>query len=110
MPKASDTNKGYASFEADNLRTDLRTHSKEKSNRCNRCNYTYFYEIDLKKHLKRHSGEKSSKCSQCDYVSFNAGNLRTHLKTHIGEKSFFLISLEAHQTYSVNLKTIAGQD
>ena len=23
---------------------------------------------------------------------------------------FFLISLEAHQTYSVNLKTIAGQD
>ena len=25
-------------------------------------------------------------------------------------KPFFLISLEAHQTYSVNLKTIAGQD
>ena len=24
--------------------------------------------------------------------------------------AFFLISLEAHQTYSVNLKTIAGQD
>ena len=29
-------------------------------------------------------------------------------KTHSAEKSFFLISLEAHQTNSVNLKTIGG--
>ena len=43
-------------------------------------------------------------------VSYQAGDLRMYLRTHSGEKSFFLISLEAHQTYSVNLKTIAGQD
>ena len=56
------------------------------------------------------SGEKANKCNQCEYASSHASDLRRHLKIHGGEKSFFLISLEAHQTYSVNLKTIAGQD
>ena len=38
-------------------------------------------------HLKTHTGEKSDKCNQCDFASSKAGNLRTHLKTHSGEKS-----------------------
>jgi uncharacterized Zn-finger protein len=36
--------------------------------------------------LKTHSGEKSNKCNQCDYASSQAGVLRRHLKTHSGEK------------------------
>ena len=32
--------------------------------------------------LKSHSGEKSNKCNQCDYVSSQASYLRSHLKTH----------------------------
>ena len=33
-----------------------------------------------------HSGEKSNKCNQCDFASSYASALRTHLKTHSGEK------------------------
>ena len=50
---------------------------------------------DHKERSKRYSG---------------ADTLRRHVQGHNKEKSFFLISLEAHQTYSVNLKTIGGQD
>ena len=37
-------------------------------------------------HLKTHSGEKSNKCNQCTFESFQTGNLREHLKTHSGDK------------------------
>ena len=29
-----------------------------------------------------HSGEKSNKCNQCDYATSKAGYLRKHFKTH----------------------------
>ena len=32
-----------------------------------------------------HSGEKSNKCNQCNYASVLRSNFRTHLKTHSGE-------------------------
>ena len=31
---------------------------------------------NLKTHLKTHSGEKSNKCNQCDYASARADSLR----------------------------------
>ena len=36
-------------------------------------------------HLKTHSGEKSNDCNQCDFAYSGAGNLRTHLKSHRGK-------------------------
>ena len=71
----------FASSRADHLRTHLKTHSGEKSNKCNQCDYASFYATDLKTHLKAHSGENSNKCNQCDYASSYASALRTHLKT-----------------------------
>ena len=35
-----------------------------------------------KKHLMSHTREKSLKCNQCDYASVLAGDLKKHLKTH----------------------------
>ena len=77
----------YASVEAGDLRRHLKIHSGEKSNKCNQCDYASSLAGDLRRHLKTHSGEKSNKCNQCDYASSEAGNLRTHLKTHSGEKT-----------------------
>ena len=41
---------------------------------------------DLTRHLKTHTGEKSNKCNQCDFATSHAGNLRTHLNIQHGEK------------------------
>ena len=42
------------------------TDGREKSNKCNRCDYASSYAIALKAHLKTHSGEKLNKCNMCD--------------------------------------------
>ena len=63
------------------------TCGREKSNKCNQCDYASSQAAKLKEHLRAHSGEKSNKCNQCDYASSLAGNLRRHLKTHTGEKT-----------------------
>ena len=62
------------------------TDGREKSNKCNQCDYESTYAQVLRDHLKTHSGEKPNKCNQCDYASSKTGNLRRHLKTHSVEK------------------------
>ena len=64
------------------MRTHLKTHSGEKTNKCNQCDFASFYISALRKHLKMHSGEKPNKCNQWSFVSSQAGHLRAHLKTH----------------------------
>ena len=64
----------------------LKTHSGEKSNKCNECNYASSQAGDLRKHLEKHSGEKSNKCNECKLALYWASNLGTHLKTNIREK------------------------
>ena len=70
-----------------NIEITSKTHTREKSNKCNQCDYVSSQTSNLKTHLKTHIGEKSKKCSQYDYASSHAGHLRTHLKIHSREKS-----------------------
>ena len=76
----------FASSDPSLLSKHLKSHSGEKSNRCNewwlylylrkqKCNQCYFACSDpsyLSKHLKSHSGEKSNKCNECDFSSIHA--------------------------------------
>ena len=61
------------------------SHSGEKTNKCNQCDFASSYAGALRTHLKTHSGEKSNKCNQCDYTSSQTSNLRTHFKMHSGK-------------------------
>ena len=76
----------YASSHAGHLKTQLKTHSGEKSNKCIQCDFACADPSSLSKHVKRHNGEKSNKCNLCDYASSYASALKTHLKMHDGEK------------------------
>ena len=85
------------------------THSGQRSNKCNQCDYESSRADVLRTHLKNHSGEKLNKCNQCDYVSSWAINLRTHLKTHSAQcvhcTVFFPLDRARWDTLS-NLETV----
>ena len=110
-PKANKCNQyDYASSQAGNLRTYLKTHTGEKANKCNQ----YDYAFTQAGHL-RTNGERPNKCKQCNgfflhlfrqaiwrhiwkrtvkksrtnatLPLFLYRQFRTHLKIHTGEKS-----------------------
>ena len=74
----------------------MKTHSGEKLNQCNQCDYVSSDPSTLRTHLKRHSGDKSNKCNQCNFASTWPANLRMHLKSHSGEKSIDAANVIMH--------------
>ena len=64
--------------------SEIRSHSGEKLNKCNQCNYASIRARDFKGHLKTHNGEvKQMQPVQCNNASADTSNSRMHLKIHI---------------------------
>ena len=68
-----------------NLRTHLKTHSGEKSNKCNQCDYA--------------SSQAYHLTTQYEYVSSQAGNLNRHLKLHCGKSQTNATSVIMHSLW-----------
>ena len=81
-----------------------KTHSGEKSNKCNQCMFASSHTSALRTHLKRHSGERPYKCNQCDYASSQAVHLIIHLKTHSEEKSNKCNQFDLTSSQALHLK------
>ena len=81
---------------SDNLRRHLKTHSGEKSFKCNQCNYTSVLAGNVRKLLKIHSREKSYTCNRCDFPSVHSYDLQAMRLCIISGRQFektFKISL-----------------
>ena len=52
---------------------------KTQTNVINAGWYPSKYANRLKKHSQTHSGEKANKCNKCDYECIDVSNLRIHL-------------------------------
>ena len=63
-----------------NLELSVQPQMREKSNKCNQCDFASSYASTLKTHLETHSREKSNKCNQCGYASSRASHLKAHMK------------------------------
>ena len=64
------------------------TSESNLENRSNAINaITPLLEQAIGEDMKSHSGEKSHKCNQCNFASAEASNLSGHLKTHSGHES-----------------------
>ena len=99
--------KEYTDAEVGN---ELKTHDREKSNKCSQCEYASSRATNLRAHLKTHSREKANKCKQCDYASYSAQNLKRHTLRHSGEKfnKFEFASARA-DVLRTHLKTHSGE-
>ena len=77
----------YASYHAHGLKVHMVTHSREKPHKCSQCEYTTSLLTSLRRHMKIHmGGVKIHKCNQCEYASYQTGNLRLHSRNQSGEK------------------------
>ncbi|XP_057563167.1 zinc finger protein 677-like [Hippopotamus amphibius kiboko] len=65
-----------------------RTHTEEKSNKCNDCGKAFSKRSNLTNHKSIHSGQRPYRCNQCGKAFNHQSHLTTHHRVHTGEKEY----------------------
>ncbi|KAK3100752.1 hypothetical protein FSP39_024711 [Pinctada imbricata] len=86
------------------LKKHQRTHTKEKTYKCDECGYSTAEGSNLKKHQRTHTGEKPYKCDKCEYRTAYSNALNRHQRTHAVEKSFNCDKCDYRTAYLSYLK------
>ena len=72
----------FESFQAGDLKKHLKLHSEEKAYKCKECDFAFSMQSNLNKHIEKHRNKKPGKCNHCEFVSYNIATMRKHSKDH----------------------------
>ena len=70
----------FSCTEANNLKKQLRKHTKEKSFECDQCKYSTKHSSALKTHKLVHTGEKRYDCDHCNMSFRQTSHLQNHMR------------------------------
>ena len=74
---------GYIATQANQMLRHKNMHKKEKSYKCNDCDFASYDPFAVKKHSKTHyERERKIECSQCDRMFFKTSHMRRHELIH----------------------------
>lgn len=82
------------------LKRHKRTHSGDRSFKCNLSNKSFVQSMHLCEHLNVHTGDKPHKVDLCNRSFAHSVNLNRHLATHSIEKFYKCVANRLHEIHS----------